>query len=108
MSFTGCLVYFFHFILFLTKILLANSVGPDQMPCYEGSDPGRHCLPRNQLSLVTRKLVFGVCDQVRLKSVCSATENGQDLEILDIASIDIILSKKRTTKTLIRLHGCAG
>ena len=27
-----------------------------------------------QLSLVTRKSVFGVCHQVRLKPVCSATE----------------------------------
>ena len=30
------------------------------------------------------------------------------LEILDIASICIIISKQRATKTLIRLRGCAG
>ena len=30
------------------------------------------------------------------------------LEILAIESRDIILSKQRTTKALIRLHGCAG
>ena len=32
--------------------------------------PGNYCY----LSLFTRKTVFGVCDQVRLKPVCSATE----------------------------------
>ena len=41
-------------------------------------------------SLVTRKPVFGVCDLVRLKPVCSATETTQGLEILDIASTGII------------------
>ena len=36
----------------------------------EGSkNQGQH-----QMSLVTRKHVFGVCDQVRLKLACSATE----------------------------------
>ena len=38
----------------------------------------------------------------------SATKTSQGLESLDIASIDIILSKQRRTKTLIRLRGCAG
>ena len=60
------------------------------------------------LSLVTRKPVFGVCDRVRLKPACSATRTSQGLEMLDIASIDIILSKQRTTKALLRLRGCAG
>ena len=55
---------------------------------------------------VKRKPVFGVCDEVRLKPACSATETSQGLEILDIASIDIILSKQRITKALIRLRGC--
>ena len=45
------------------------------------------------MSLVTRKPVFGVSDQVRLKAACSATENSYSLEILDLASIGIILSK---------------
>ena len=36
---------------------------------------------------VTRKPVFGVCNQVRLKPACSATGTSQGLEILDIASI---------------------
>ena len=35
-----------------------------------------------QMSLVMRKPVFGVFDQVRLKSVCSATETSYRLEIL--------------------------
>ena len=60
------------------------------------------------MSHVTRKPVFGVCDQVRLKPACSATGTSQGLGILDIASTDIILSKQRTTKALIRLRWCAG
>ena len=60
------------------------------------------------MSLITRKHVFGVSDQVRHKPVCAATEASQSLEILDIASMDIILSNQRTTKALIRLRGCAG
>ena len=55
-----------------------------------------------------RKPVFGVCDQVRLKRACSATETSQSLEILDLASIDIMLFRQQTTKMLIRLRGCAG
>ena len=57
------------------------------------------------MSHVTRKPVFGVCDQVRLKLACSGTES---LEISDLASIDIILSRQRITKVQIRLRGCAG
>ena len=61
-----------------------------------------------QLSHVTRKPVFWICDVVRLKPACSATRTGQCLEILNIASIDIIRPKQRTIKALIRLRGCAG
>ena len=46
--------------------------------------------------------------QVRVKPGCSTTETSYNLETLDIASIHIILSKKRTTKVLIRQRGCAG
>ena len=42
------------------------------------------------MSHVIRKPVFGV------------------LEILDLASICVLLSKQRTTKALVRLRGCAG
>ena len=46
-----------------------------------------------QMSLVPRKPVFGVSDQVILKPACSATETNQSLKILHLASIDIILAK---------------
>ena len=62
----------------------------------------------HNMSLVTRKPVFGVCDQVRLKPVCSASETSYGLEISAIASRRIILSRQRTTKALIRLRGCTG
>ena len=58
------------------------------------------------LSHVTRKPVFGVCNKVRLKPACSATENSWSLGILDLAGIDIIFV--RTTMALIRQHGCTG
>ena len=45
--------------------------------------------------------------QVWLKPSCSSVASWS-LEILDIASIGIIVSKQRTIKTLIRLHGSAG
>ena len=60
------------------------------------------------MSLVMRKPVFGVCDQARHKLACSATDTSKRLEILDIETTDIILSKQRITKALIRLRGCAG
>ena len=53
-----------------------------------------------------RKPVFGVCDQVRHKPACSATQISYRLEISAIARRGIILSRQRTTKALIRLHGC--
>ena len=60
---------------------------------------GRFCLLLwDYLSLVTRKPVFGVCDQVRLEPACSATETTQRLEISDIEIKDIILSRQRTNK----------
>ena len=55
-----------------------------------------------------RKPGFGVFDQVRLKPVCSATEASKGLEILDIETRDIIPSRQRTIKALIRLRGYAG
>ena len=50
----------------------------------------------------------GVSDQATHKPVCAATEASWSLEISAIESRDIILSKQRTTKALIRLRGCAG
>ena len=58
---------------------------------------------------MSREYLFSeVCDQIRLKPACSASETSYSLEILDSASIDIILSRQCTTKTLIILHRCAG
>ena len=55
------------------------------------------------MSLVTRKSVFGVFDQVRLKPTCAATEASWRLEISDKETTDIILSRQRTSK----VRGCA-
>ena len=54
------------------------------------------------MSHVLRKPVFGVCDQLRLKSACSADETSLGLEISAIASRGIKLYRQRTTKALIR------
>ena len=43
-------------------------------------------------SNVTRKSVFGVCDQVRLKPVCSANETSYGLEISALASRGITIA----------------
>ena len=59
-------------------------------------------------SLVTRKPVFGVFDQGRLKKVCAAKEATQRLKISDIETKSIKLSRQRKTKALIRLRGCTG
>ena len=50
------------------------------------------------MCLVMRKPVRGFCDQVRLKPACSATETSWRLEILDIETRGIILSKQRIRK----------
>ena len=55
-----------------------------------------------------RKPVFGICEQVGLKPACSASEASESLEISDRETRGIILSRKRTTKALIRLRRCAG
>ena len=38
-------MYFFAFIIFLMKILIANNVDPDQTPHNVASDLGLHCSP---------------------------------------------------------------
>ena len=47
------------------------------------------------MSLVMRKPVFGVSDQVRHKPGCTVTEDGYRLEISDLESRGIVLSKWR-------------
>ena len=44
------------------------------------------------MSLVVRKPVFGVFDQVRHKPGCTATEDGKRLEISDLGNRGIVLS----------------
>ena len=59
-----------------------------------------------QCEHVMRKLVFEVFNQLRLKPACSADgTTAEGLEMSAIASRDIILSRQRTTKALIRLCG---
>ena len=53
-----------------------------------------------------RKPVLEVSDKVRLKLVSSATETRN--EILLVASLNMVLSKKPIAKVLIRLPECAG
>ena len=52
--------------------------------------------------------LFGVSDQAMLKAASSATETSKKIEILLEESSDMVFSKKRITKALISLHGCAG
>ena len=62
----------------------------------------------SSMGLVVRKPAFGVSNKVRFKPACSATETSKKSEISPLASLHMILSKKRTTKALIRLRVCAG
>ena len=50
-----------------------------------------------------KKSVFRLSNKARLKPISSATETSQLIEILLITCLYMILSKKRTTKALIRL-----
>ena len=59
------------------------------------------------MGLVATKHVFGVSDKARLKPVSSATETSYKTEILLAASLNMVLSKMRITKALIRLRECA-
>ena len=54
------------------------------------------------------KPIFGVSDKARLKPVSSATDTSWKIEISLQASLDMILSKKRIKKVLIRLREWAG
>ena len=46
----------------------------------------------HHLSLVVRKPVFGVSDQIRHKPGCTATEDGKRLETSDLGRRGIVLS----------------
>ena len=60
------------------------------------------------MGLIAPKPVFRVSNKTRLKPVSSATETSWKIEILLIASIDMIMSNEQITKVLIRLCGCTG
>ena len=60
------------------------------------------------MGLVARKPVFGVSVKASFKLVSSATETSSKIESSPVARLDMVLSKKLITKTLIRLRGCAG
>ena len=62
---------------------------------------------RQNMSLVTRKPVFGICNQGRLKVACLIQKLAR-VENMDITIKGIVLSRQWTTKALIRLRGCAG
>ena len=47
-------------------------------------------------------------DKLRFKPACSATETSLNYENWLVVSLDMILSNKRITESLIRLRGCAG
>ena len=57
---------------------------------------------------VATKSVFGVSDKARLKTSLLSYRDSYKIEISLVAILDIILSKKRMTKALICLRGCAG
>ena len=58
------------------------------------------------LSLVMRKPVFVISNQVRFKLACSATEASQRLEILYTETRGLILYGQQIKKVLISLRGC--
>ena len=62
----------------------------------------------NSLGRVATKPVFRVSGKTSFKPVSSATETSQKSEISYVGSLHTVLSKKQTTKALIRLRGCAG
>ena len=59
-----------------------------------------------QENLKQKKPIVKVCDLVMLKAACSAPETRKNRDKLHVASLAIILSRKRITKALTRLHGC--
>ena len=63
---------------------------------------------QDQMGLDATKPVFRVSDKASFKTVSSATETSSKTEISPVASLHMILSKKRVIKALIRLRGCAG
>ena len=65
-------------------------------------------LVHKKWALLRENLSSGFFYQGRHKLACAGTEVSHRLEISDIETGGIILSKQWTTKVLIRLRGCAG
>ena len=55
-----------------------------------------------------QNLSWEFSDKASFKPVSSATMTSQKIEISSVASLHILLSKKRITMALIRLCGCTG
>ena len=116
---------------------MANSVDPDQTAPLEQSDLGLHYLlrpicPKTSenygnihyqilsslfLEVLTSCISYKWAPSrenlssgfaTRLKPACSATETSYKLEVSDRETRGIVLSRQWITKTLIRLHRCAG
>ena len=85
---------------------------PDQVPLFFSNGLFPELTPMLKvyyMGLDATKPVSGVSKKKRkLKPVSSATGTSQKIEILLVASLEIILSNKRITKVLIRLRICAG
>ena len=62
----------------------------------------------NHMGPNSTKPVFGVSDKASFRPVSLATETSYKIEISPVASLHMLLSKKRITKVLIRLPGCPG
>ena len=60
-----------------------------------------------KMSLVVRKPVFGISDQVRHKSDCTASEDGYRLENWDIGSRGIVLCSENKNADQLRSDSAA-
>ena len=100
-----------HFVGLVMSWLICSRKSRRMMHSHTFDTIVNHCIPVHHhlsriaqwcfiecyASLITRKPVFGVSDQVRLKPARSATEARQRLEISDIETRGIILYRQRTT-----------
>ena len=75
---------------------------------YPHTNNGFFFLHKENMGLFGKKPVFGVSDKARFKPVSSVTGTSYELEIWHVARLDMIFSKMRKTKSMIRLGGCAG
>ena len=71
-----------------------------------GPENRGHISELSHLGRNVTKLVFGVSNIARLKSISSASETSWKIEVSPVGSLDTILSKKRITNGLISLRLC--